>query len=71
MKLPERIRHVLPEDFDEERHEAKRCQSGKVYLVVKLHEKGLLCVHDVGKDQVLLPLDECMDEHGREYIDVQ
>ncbi len=69
-KLPERIRHVDPEDFDEDRFKAGKCQSGKVYLVVRMDEKGLVCVHDVGKKEVILPLDECMDQHGRERLEL-
>ncbi len=63
-ELPERCRHVSPEDYDEDRW----AQSGKVYNVLRLHEKGLVCEPGTGVEEIL-PLAECMDEHGHQYLE--
>ena len=38
--LPERIRHVMADDYDEGRHAEGRCQSGKVYNVIRTADKS-------------------------------
>ncbi len=62
-KLPERIRHVPPAVFDKD----YRVQGGKVYNVLRRHEKGLVCEPGTGVEEIL-SLEECMDEHGHGFI---
>lgn len=77
--LPERIRHVAPEDYDETLHAEGRCQSGKVYNVIRRAvgaelgkldgAEALVCDCANGKEYVI-PVEECFDEHGRKMIDL-
>lgn len=84
--LPERIRHVVTEDYDEARHAEGRCQMGKVYNVLRRATvaelemlRSVMASFDGDKalvcdcddgEEHVIPLEECFDEHGRFMIDL-